>query len=201
MHTADTLILASGSEIRATLLRNAGVRFDVVPVHVDEEAVKASLIAEGAGARDIADTLAEIKAAKGANASPGAMVLGCDQVLEFEGRILSKPETEERALDDLMALRGKSHRLHSAAVIHDGRRPVWRHVEQAELTMHDVDFAWAAAYVSRNWPAIASSVGGYRIEEEGAQLFSRIDGDHFVVQGLPLLQILAHLTQHGTRRP
>ncbi|MCK5500743.1 MAG: Maf family protein, partial [Tritonibacter mobilis] len=127
------ILLASGSEIRAQLLRQAGVAFRVEVARVDEGAIKAALLAEGATPRDIADTLAEAKARKVSGKHPGEMVLGCDQVIDFEGTLLSKPETKDQALQQLKAMRGKRHMLLSAAVIYRDGEPLWRHVGQVRL--------------------------------------------------------------------
>lgn len=191
------IILASGSAIRANLLRAARVPFDVAIARVDEEAITAALLAEGAPPRDIADALAEAKARKISDKMPGRFVLGCDQVLDAGGRLLSKPASPEDALDQLKTLRGGRHMLLSAAVIYDDREPVWRHVGQVRLTMRDASDAYLDDYVARNWPGLQDSVGAYKLEEEGVRLFTRIDGDHFNVLGMPLLEILGYLTQRG----
>ncbi|MXQ08245.1 septum formation protein Maf [Alphaproteobacteria bacterium GH1-50] len=192
------LVLASASEIRRQLLDRSGVPCRVQPARVDEDAIKDALLSEGASPRDIADALAEAKARKVASKEPGALVLGCDQVLDFEGTILSKPESPEDAQIQLKAMRGKRHMLLSAAVIYDDAKPVWRHVGVVRLYMRDASDGWIDDYVSRNWDSIQHAVGAYKLEEEGVRLFSRIDGDHFNVMGLPLLEILSYLTLRGT---
>jgi septum formation protein len=193
----QTLILASTSTIRRTLLENAGVPVSVVRAPVDEDTIKAALQAEGAKPRDIADALAEMKAARVAEKGHGGFVLGCDQVLEIGGTLLSKPRTPEEALEQLRQLAGKDHRLLSAAVIFEDGQPVWRCVGEATLTMRTPSDEYLQAYVARNWDSIRWSVGGYKVEEEGARLFYRIVGDSFTVMGLPLLSILAYLTTRG----
>lgn len=191
------IILASGSDIRRTLLRNAGVPFTVVLPRVDEDSIKRSMVAEKASPRDIADTLAESKALKVSMKQPDAVVLGCDQVLDHAGRILSKPSDREEARQQLSSMRGGRHSLLSAAVLcHEGR-PIWRHVGQVRLQMHDFTDRYLAAYLDRNWESVRHSVGAYKLEEEGVRLFSRIDGDFFNVLGLPLVEILSYLSASG----
>jgi len=192
------IVLASESAIRAQLLRQAGIEFDVQRPRVDEVAVKAALLSENAPPRDIADALAELKARKISVRNPGSLVLGCDQVLDFEGTLLSKPNSSEQALEQLQSMRGKRHMLLSAAVICRDGEPVWRHVGQVRLRMRDSSDAYLNDYVTRNWDSIQHAVGAYKLEEEGVRLFSTIDGDYFNVLGLPLLEIINYLALQGT---
>ena len=194
---ARPIILASGSEIRASLLRNAGLSFETVLARVDEDAIKAGLLAEAAPPRDIADALAEAKAMKVGARNPGALVIGCDQVLDFDGTILSKPRDIDEARSQLQAMRGRRHSLLSAAVLCHQGRPVWRHVGQVRLTMRAFSDRYLDAYLDRNWDSLRHAVGGYKLEEEGVRLFSRIEGDYFNVLGLPLIEILGYLTASG----
>jgi septum formation protein len=191
------IILASASDIRATMLRNAGLNFNVRPGRVDEEAIRNSLEAEGASARDLADTLAEMKARKVSERDMDALVIGADQVLECEGRIFAKPQTQDDAREHLKFLRGKTHRLLSAAVVCEGGTPIWRQVGTVRLTMHEVSDVMVADYVSRNWESIRYAVGCYKIEEEGVRLFARIEGDFFHILGLPLIELLTWLRIRG----
>lgn len=195
---SDQIVLASGSEIRAQLLRNAGLDFDVSIARVDEDAVRASLLAETASPRDIADTLAELKAQRVAARHPDALVIGCDQILAMGPRIFNKPETPAEALSQLQSLRGQKHQLLSAAVIYGEGKPLWRHVGIVRLHMRDASDTYLADYVARNWDSIRHSVGAYKLEEEGVRLFTRIEGDYFTVLGLPLLELLSYLTLRGT---
>ncbi|MES2969121.1 MAG: Maf family nucleotide pyrophosphatase [Pseudomonadota bacterium] len=191
------IILASSSAIRRQLLANAGMQIETLPARIDENAIRVGLAAEQATPRDVADTLAEMKARKVAERNPDALVIGCDQVLEFQQTVWGKPDTADAALAQLRALRGQTHRLLSAVVLYDGREPVWRHVAEVRLTMRPFSDAFLDGYITRNWPSVQESVGAYKLEEEGIRLFSAIEGDYFTVLGLPLLPLLNYLGQRG----
>lgn len=191
------LVLASSSPTRLQLLRAAGVDVDAIAPRVDETAARDALVAEGAKPRDIADTLAEMKARKVAEKRRDAVVLGCDQVLALEGQVFAKPRSREEAREQLLRLRAKTHHLHSAIVAYEDAQPVWRHIDEARLTMHAFSDSYLDGYLDRNWDSIRHSVGSYRIEEEGIRLFSAITGDHFTILGLPLLPLLAWAGTRG----
>ncbi len=197
MTTGPQIILASGSAIRADLLRRAGMAFRVQPGRIDEDAVRQSHLAAGGNARDLADLLAELKALKISGNNPGALVIGADQVLDCDGRIFTKAETREEAADHLHALSGRTHRLLSAAVVCRDGVPIWRQVGAVKLTMHDLSAPFIDAYLGRNWASVRDAVGCYKIEEEGVRLFARIEGDFFHILGLPLIELLTWLHIRG----
>ena len=191
------IILASQSAIRQQLLQNAGVSFIAENARIDESLLKTSLLAEGAPPRDLVDQLAEAKAAKLARKNSDAVVIGCDQILEFEGNVLSKPDSLEDARAQLTMLRGKSHKLMSAAVIYHEAQTIWRHIGVVRLFMAEFSDSYLDAYLSRNWPDIAQAVGAYMLESEGIRLFSRVEGSYFDVLGLPLTEVLNFLALRG----
>lgn len=191
------IVLASGSAIRRDLLKNAGLTFEQIIPRIDEQSLKEAMQSEAAPARDIADALAEMKARKVADKQPDAMVIGCDQVLSFDGKILSKPVDPDDARAQLRAMRNNRHSLLSAAVIYHEGQPVWRHIGHVRLRMRDMSDGFIGGYVERNWDQIRHTVGAYQLESEGVRLFHSIEGDYFHVLGMPLLEILAFLTLRG----
>ncbi len=194
--SASPVILASKSAARAALLRGAGVPFETAGAGVDEAALKSGLLAEGAKPRDIADALAEAKAVKVSRVRPGALVIGADQTLDFEGRLFDKPESRAEARGRLLELRGKTHALHSGVVVARDGEPIWREVATARLTMRPFSEGYLDAYLDRGGDELLTSVGAYQLEGEGVQLFSRIVGDYFTILGLPLLSLLDLLRRY-----
>lgn len=192
-----SVILASGSEIRAKLLKNAGVSFDVEIARIDETAIIASLKQEDAKPHDVVDMLAEYKAARVAAKYPESLVIGCDQILVCDKQIYEKVDTLDAAREKLTSLRGKAHQLMSAVVIFEDGKPVWRHIGRAQLIMRDFSDEFIDGYLERNGTDILNSVGCYKLEEEGAQLFTRIQGDYFTILGIPLLEVLGFLRTRG----
>lgn len=187
------LILASGSQARARLLRDAGIAVETVPAAIDEAAIKAAMLAENAPPRDVADLLAELKAQRVASRNPERLVLGADQVAVVDGFILDKPVDREDARRQLLMLRGRRHELLSAAVIFEEGRPVWRCIGRAVLQVRLFSEEFLEAYLDAEGDLALQSVGAYRIEGPGAQLFSRVEGDLFTIMGLPLLEVLDFL--------
>jgi septum formation protein len=192
----SAVVLASKSLARRAVLEGAGVPVEIAVAGVDEEAVKASMLAEGATPRDIADALAELKALKVARARP-ELVVGADQTLEFEGGLYDKVANLDEARERLKLLRGKPHRLHSAVVVARDGAPVWRELASATLTMRNFSDGFLEDYLATEGAAALGSVGCYRLEGPGAQLFSKIEGDYFAILGMPLLGLLEFLRQHG----
>ena len=189
------LVLASASAARRALLEAAGLRVEVFPARIDEEAVKAAGRAEGQGPAETALLLAELKAAR--IRDPDALVIGADQLLVCEGAWFDKPTDPRAARAQLVALRGRTHTLHSAVVCHRGGARVWQHLEAPELTMRQFSDAFLDRYLDLEATHLTETVGAYRLEGPGAQLFSRVEGEHAAILGLPLLALLGFLRQHG----
>jgi septum formation protein len=193
-----TLILASQSSTRRAMLTAAGIPHEALFPGVDEEAAKTALVARGMRARDLADALAELKAVKLSLRYPGRLVLGCDQTLALDDGILfdKAPDRDTLAVQ-IKQLSGQTHRLFSAAVIAENGMPVWRFVDRAKMTMRVMTDDFIADYLEAEGDDLLGCVGGYRIEGRGAQLFSKIEGSHFTILGLPLLPLLDYLRTRG----
>lgn len=191
------IVLASGSKARAAVLAAAGVTFEVAVAGVDEAAMKAGLLAQGNGPREVADALAELKAVRVSRKQPGALVIGADQTLDLDGQLFDKAETMAEARDRLQHLRGKTHKLHSAVVVARDGEVIWREVPAARLTMRPFTDDFLDAFLARGGESLLGSVGCYRLEDDGVQLFSRINGDYFTILGLPLMGLLDLLRRYG----
>jgi septum formation protein len=198
---STSIILASGSTTRAAMLRAAGVAIEVVPARVDEDEMKRSLRLQGADPEQAAIALAELKALQVSRQRPGRLVLGADQLLDCEATWFDKPADRAAARAQLLSLRGRSHRLTSAAVLaRDGAR-LWHRAEAARLTMRAFTDGFLDMYLDAAGPVLHGAVGAYQLEGLGAQMFQRIDGDFFVILGLPLLPVLDILREQGVLTP
>jgi septum formation protein len=190
-----TLILASKSASRRAMLDAAGVAYKSVPADIDERAVEAGLA--GAAPPEVAEALAVAKAAAVAMLHPGALVLGSDSLVVCNGRRFDKPGSREEAGEHLRFFSAKVMELHSAAALVRDGGCEWSHASIARLHVRELSEDFIAAYLDREWPAIGHTVGAFRIEGPGVQLFSEIEGDQFTVLGMPLLPLLAALREEG----
>lgn len=192
---SNPLILASRSQVRQALLANAGLSFETVPAAIDERAIqRSSGLARG---DEIAVRLACEKAREVSSRSAGRYVIGADQTLECDGRLFNKPAGRAGAAEHLRALSGRTHTLHAGmAIVRDGRL-LFENVSAARMTMRELSEEAIEAYLNAAGDAATASVGAYQLEKLGVHLFSRIDGDHFTILGLPLLPLLAFLRGQG----
>jgi len=191
------IVLASASPTRIALLRNAGIEFTAVAAQIDERAIEAALAASARPPAEIAAALAEAKALSVAASRAGALVIGADQVLSADGRAWHKPSSIGEARDQLIALSGRTHELHSAIAVAREGTIGWRHSETVRLTMRPLTAGFIDDYLSRVGREALRSVGSYQIEGPGIQLFERIAGAYFAILGLPLLPLLAYLRNAG----
>lgn len=192
-----TVVLASASSARRALLAAAGVAFEVKPAGIDERAVEVPLIAGGASPADLASALADEKALAVSREDGGTLVIGADQTLDVDGTRWTKPANLAEAREQLALLSGREHRLHSAVAIARGGSLLWRHREEARLTLRALTAAEIDAYLAEAGEAALMSVGAYQIEGPAIRLFDRIDGDYFAILGLPLLPLLRYLRGEG----
>ena len=187
------MILASASPARATLLRDAGVAFEVSPARIDEEEIKLSLRAEGADGAAVAEILAELKAKTVSRRHRSRLVIGADQVLDCDGRLFDKPVDCDEARAQLLELRGREHRLISCVVICRDETRLWHHAAQVRLTVRRFSDGFLDDYLRAIGDAALWGPGAYQLEGRGVQIFSRIEGDYFSVLGLPLMPLLDYL--------
>lgn len=192
------LILASTSKARAKLLEAAGLAFIVEPPGLDESVMLQAISGERSlDPHDIAEVLARAKAEAVSDLASGAYVIGADQVLVLEDRILTKPDSMEAARRQLLDLRGKSHTLHTAVVVATNGESMWAETQIATLTMRKLSPEFIGRYLAAAGEEVLSSVGAYQLESLGIQLFEKIDGDYFSILGLPLLPLLDTLRREG----
>ncbi|MDQ2079329.1 Maf family protein [Xanthobacteraceae bacterium Astr-EGSB] len=193
--SADPLVLASKSVIRRTMLESAGLPVVVAPADIDERAVEARASVVGAG--EVAVLLAREKARVASARSGPRFVIGADQTLTLADQRFSKPTDRAAARDQLRALSGRTHELHSAVAVARDGRVLFCHVDVARLTMRTLSDRFLEAYLDEAGPAVTSSVGAYQLEKLGVHLFERIEGDHFTILGLPLFALLGFLRREG----
>ncbi len=191
------LILASASTARRAVLAAAGLHFAVRPAAIDEAAIKEAARSEGLDASAAALRLANAKAAEIARQEPRALVIGADQILDCAGAWHDKPADLAAARRQLLALRGRPHELATAIVCHTGDRVLWQHLALPRLTMRAFSDAFLDAYLAAEGDRVLSSVGAYRLEALGVQLFESVEGDHATILGLPLLPLLEFLRTAG----
>lgn len=191
------IILASGSKIRAELLENTGLSFEIQPSTIDEKAIRAVFDNEDTDPADIAEVLAQAKAIDVSQGNADAIIIGCDQILALGSEIFEKPTTREQAQATLFRLRGKTHTLSSAIVIVKNGEVQWRHNEIASLTMRDFSAEFLGKYMALCGDNIYSSPGAYQLENIGIHLFDDIKGDYFSILGFPLLPLLQYLREQG----
>ena len=199
-----TILLASASVARQNILQSAGIDFEILPVAIDEALARSGALADGMMPEDIAVFLAFLKAQAASHrlattplGSSATYIIGADQILVCEGQIINKPATIAVAKDQLLWLAGKPHKLFSAIVLlRDGQR-IWHHLAESTLTMRQFDAAFVNSYIQYIGDAALWSPGAYQIESIGTSLFSKTDGDHFDILGLPLLPLLGILREHG----
>jgi len=191
------IILASASVARRRMLEQSGVSAEIVIADIDEDALTETLKRELAPPENIATCLARMKALRVSRRRPGRFVIGCDQILVADGKMFGKAGSKADARETLLSLRGRAHRLLSAAVVViDGQR-VWQELGSAKLIMRAFTDEFLEGYLKRNWPKVQGCVGCYQLEDEGAQLFAHVEGDIFSIMGMPLLELLEYLRVRG----
>ncbi|MEO1730239.1 MAG: Maf family nucleotide pyrophosphatase [Pseudomonadota bacterium] len=193
--SAPELILASKSSSRRAMLDAAGVEYEAIPANIDERAIEAGLV--GASPPEIAEALSVAKAAALAELHSDRLVLGSDSLVVVDGERFDKPTSRENAAEHLRFFSGKPLELHSAAALVRGDTCVWSAPSQALLHVRELSDAFIEHYLQREWPEVGFTVGVFRIEAMGVQLFERIEGDQFTILGMPLLPLLEALREES----
>ena len=188
-----SIILASNSQFRAELLQNAGVDFTVTSASIDERAIEQPLLEANLEPADIAQVLAEAKAADVSSRNPNALIIGCDQTLSMNDKMFHKPADMKQARQHILNFSGKTHQLNSAIAFVFNQQTIWRHVSVANMTMRILSPEYIGRYMAHAGRSVLNCVGAYQLEEAGVQLFEQIEGDYFTVIGLPLLPLLSQL--------
>lgn len=191
------LILASQSKVRQKMLKSAGFDFEVQPASIDERKLEKNMTEDNFSFEDVAQYLADSKALHIAGKDNSNLVIGSDQILVFEEQIISKAMTKEIAVDRLKQFRGKTHTLISAVSVARYSEVIFQDVQRASLTMRDFDDEFLKRYVESAGDVLTSCVGCYALEQTGAQLFEKIDGDYFTILGMPLLPLIGFLQVEG----
>lgn len=190
------IILASGSAIRKQILDGAGLNYEVIVKPVDEAAIKDSMLAENSRLQDVADALAEAKALRVSRQTDG-FVIGADQIMVMDNQLFDKPKDLGEARERLLSMRGKRHELIGAVVVCENGRPVWRHLSKTKLWVREFSNEFLDWYIEQEGEALMKSVGAYRFEGPGAQLFEKVEGGFFAILGLDLLPVLDYLRVRG----
>ena len=193
---SQRIILASGSAIRREILDGAGLDYEVIVKPVDEAAIKDAMLAENSRLRDIADALAEAKAMRVSRQEPG-FVIGADQIMVMDDTLFDKPKDMNEVRTRLLSMRGKKHELVGAVVICENGVPVWRHMSRTKLWVRDFSEDFLDWYIETEGEALTKSVGAYRFEGPGSQLFEKVEGGFFAILGLDLLPVLDYLRTRG----
>ena len=195
MMVREKVVLASASKIRAQMLKDAGLNVEISPATIDEDVVKAAIFKEESDmpSADFAEILAQSKAISVSENRAGDLVIGADQILVLDGEIFDKPRSKDEARDQLVTLRSKTHKLVTAVAVARHGGTIWSYSASAELTMRDFYDTFLGYYLAEMGEDITSSVGGYKLEGSGVQLFSKIEGDYFTILGLPMLALLEFL--------
>ena len=191
------LILASQSQARQALLKQAAISYTALPASIDEELIRQSAQAEGASPDEIAVLLAELKGQKIASSHPDAMVIASDQLLVCDGQIYGKPDSLAAAKSQLTELSGKRHTLLTAVMLFDNGKRIWHHIARPEVTFHTLTEAEIDQYLAHIQDDALASPGSYFLEGAGIHLFADLFGDYYAILGLPLLALLPQLKLHG----
>ena len=193
---SSRIILASGSAIRREILDGAGLDYEVIVRPVDEAAIKDAMLAENSRLRDIADALAEAKSMRVSRQEAG-LVIGADQIMVMDDQLFDKPKDMDEVRTRLLSMRGKKHELIGAVVICENGAPVWRHMSKTKLWVRDFSEKFLDWYIETEGEALMKSVGAYRFEGPGSQLFEKVEGGFFAILGLDLLPVLDYLRTRG----